>query len=285
MDNWTLAKKHEEALADARKRRRIRLYPPGILPVAAIAVVFHVVFGLEAETTVILTLAAAFLIFSVLYLVDRLYVGRKPFEEVVLPALVERLAKEKRTPVEHEHRPKKKYRGLNKTGGLFPRAASVSVKNALHTGNDSFFATTFVQSTGNASITHFKGVYVVLSIAHEERFQLREKGRPHLKGASYERKADIGDYRVYRESSREDSRIMEAYAQLLDELRADDSTTRVALSALPDALHIAIGKKSYRLGRLVAERIGEIYAAMQGILALAEDFRRARKKTQNDTDM
>jgi len=277
LNNWTLAQKHDEAVAERRKRRRIWIYPPGLVPVIAAAVLFHVVFGFAPETTALLTLATALLVYSVLYLIDRFYVGRGPFEEIVLPVLVERISKETGIPIEHEHRPKKVHRDLNRTGGLYPRGSSVSVKNALHTADDSFFEVTFVQSTGNSSVTHFKGVYGRLAIAHGERFQLRERGRPHLKGASYERKDDIGGYRVYRESSKEDAALFQAYARILDKLKTDASTTRVALSALPEELHVAVGKRSYRLGRLSPERIGEIHAALKSIFALAEDFRQARK--------
>lgn len=178
------------------------------------------------------------------FLVSIKYNSEKPVYEYIFPELIEKINMNEGTFLQYTPYDKDQ-KGFNKTGGLFTRGATVSIKRHIsgYTEDQQTFHIydcKMTTSNGKSTQTHFDGIYYVIEKQLNTSIQVRSNGSPRLKGVKFERQPEFEDLKVYKEVGHPMMNIDQQLVQFVRKLEENPTYKRVYLAVVDGEIHVGL---------------------------------------------
>jgi hypothetical protein len=134
---------------------------------------------------------------------------------------------------------------FNKKMGLFTRYSSVNNFYQITGSHEGIpfdiRALQLIVSTGNSSQVVFGGIYIILPIDGEKKFQIRTDGKPSLKKTKFKKVSTEGN-RIYVLED-DNAAVKDKYIQTFDRLQREFAYKKMYIASNENEIHIALTKR------------------------------------------
>ncbi len=248
----------DEAMTDNKARSR-RIYKIAgsvlLMTLLFIMIVFYVLEFILIMYGVIVILFV--LIMTIIYWVRQFKERKDVLYGIVFPFAISRYNDRYETKFEYQKMPEKAPE-FNQSMGLFTRFASVTHQYRIDGTVDGIpcimMHMRLVTSNGQSAAVHFDGLYTVIKQPGIPMAQIRNTGRPALKGQSFKRIKEAED-KVYLPKSSNQTQAPDPLRKVFDQIPTQFDVKHYYVSSNTEEVHIAIWpKKKIKLPKTLSHQ-------------------------------
>lgn len=261
------------------KSKKMKVASIRVLVIYIVIFLFALIFGgiLEPSKGIEIPIIGSiiFVALIILFLVSYLYKSSKPFYELIIKKIVEKINNNLDINVRLIDIVKTKY-DFNLRGGLFTRFCSTKVRmhlqgNSISGKHFDMYETILVTSNGKSQSIHFNGIYIVTQSNESFYQQIRTNGSPHLKGVSYNLIEKIDGYKNYISNESEMIGVNYQYVNLFKNLHDSLEYKKAYMSIIEKEVHFAVHPVTlYKYKKLSFEDLDKAYEEIKSLIELVD---------------